>query len=50
MYDPGLYANRAWKAYVVLIGFSPIGCTLIRITVTLGYEYHFFVAVIIEIT
>jgi hypothetical protein len=30
----------------VLIEFSPVGCTSIRITVTLGYEYRLFVAVI----
>jgi hypothetical protein len=30
----------------VLIGFSPAGCTSIRIVVTLGYEYRLFVAVI----
>jgi hypothetical protein len=25
---------------------SPVGCTLIRITATLGYEYRLFVVVI----
>jgi hypothetical protein len=28
------------------IGFSPAGCTSIRITATIGYEYLLFVAVI----
>jgi hypothetical protein len=30
----------------VLVGFSPVGCTLIQIAATLGYEYHLFVTVI----
>jgi hypothetical protein len=30
----------------VLIGFSPAGCTSIRITATLGYEYRLFAAVV----
>jgi hypothetical protein len=30
----------------VLIGFSPVGCTSIRITVTLGYEYRLFAVII----
>jgi hypothetical protein len=38
MYGPGPYANRVWKACGVLIEFSPAGCTLFRIAVTLGYE------------
>jgi hypothetical protein len=38
--------DRAWKACGVLVGFFPAGCTLIQITVTLGYEYRLFVAVI----
>jgi hypothetical protein len=36
------YAGRTWigvgSVRVVLVGFSPTGCTLIRIAVTLGYE------------
>jgi hypothetical protein len=46
MYGQGPYMDRAWKACGVLIGFSPVGCTLIRIVMTLEYEYHLFVAVI----
>jgi hypothetical protein len=46
MYDPGPYTNRVLKVCGVLIGFSPAGCTSIRITVTLRYEYNLFVAVI----
>jgi hypothetical protein len=46
MYGPGPYVNRAWKAGVVLIGFSPAECISIRIATTLGYEYHLLVAVI----
>jgi hypothetical protein len=30
----------------VFVRFSPAGCTSIRITVTLKYEYRLFVAVI----
>jgi hypothetical protein len=30
----------------VLVEFPPAGCTSIRITATLGYEYRLFVAVI----
>jgi hypothetical protein len=30
----------------MLVGFSPAWCTSIRITMTLGYEYRLFVAVI----
>jgi hypothetical protein len=45
IYGLGQYANRAWKACGVLIEFSPVGCTLIQIAVTLGYEYCLFVAV-----
>jgi hypothetical protein len=31
---------KKWMLHVrgVLVGFSPVGCTLIRITATLGYE------------
>jgi hypothetical protein len=36
------YTRRTWTGVgsirVVLIGFSPTGCTSIRIAVTLGYE------------
>jgi hypothetical protein len=36
------YAGRTWtgvrRVRVVFVGFSPAGCTLIRITMTLGYE------------
>jgi hypothetical protein len=46
MYGLGPYVNRAWKACGMLIEVSPAGCTSIRITVTLGYEYRLFVAVI----
>jgi hypothetical protein len=46
MYDPGAYANRAWKACDVLIGFSPARCTSIQIDATLRYEYRLFVAVV----
>jgi hypothetical protein len=37
----GLSVECVWRVDQV----SPTGCTLIRITVTLGYEYHLFVAV-----
>jgi hypothetical protein len=40
------YVNRAWKVCGVLIVFSPVVCTSIQITATLGYEYRLFVAVI----
>jgi hypothetical protein len=40
------YANWAWDACGVLVGFSPAGCTSIWITATLGYEYLLFMAVI----
>jgi hypothetical protein len=37
-----VYAGRTWtgagSVRVVLVGFSPVGCTSIRITATLGYE------------
>jgi hypothetical protein len=37
------YTGRTWTGVgnvrVVLVGFSPAGCTSIRIAVTLGYEY-----------
>jgi hypothetical protein len=36
------YTGRTWTGVgsvrVVLVGFSPVGCTSIRITATLGYE------------
>jgi hypothetical protein len=36
------YAGRTWtgagSVRVVLVGFSPVGCTMIQIAVTLGYE------------
>jgi hypothetical protein len=36
------YAGRTWTGVgsvcVVLVGFSPAGCTSIRIAATLGYE------------
>jgi hypothetical protein len=38
--------DRVWDMCDVLVGFSPIVCTSIRITATLGYEYLLFVAVI----
>jgi hypothetical protein len=37
-YGRGSYVDRVWKACDVLVGFSPVGCTSIRIAVTLGYE------------
>jgi hypothetical protein len=37
-YGQGPYADRVWNACGVLSGFSPAGCTSIRITATLGYE------------
>jgi hypothetical protein len=40
------YVDWAWKVCGVLVGFSPAGCTSIRIVVTLEYEYRLFVAVI----
>jgi hypothetical protein len=40
------YADRAWEACGVLVGFFPVWCTSIRIAVTLGYEYRLFVVVI----
>jgi hypothetical protein len=45
-YGRGPYVDREWKACGVLVGFSLAWCTSIRITVTLGYEYLLFVAVI----
>jgi hypothetical protein len=45
MYGRGSYVDWAWKACGVLVEFPPAGCTSIRITVTLGYEYRLFVAV-----
>jgi hypothetical protein len=37
-----VYAGRTWTSMesvrVVLVGFSPAGCTSIQITATLGYE------------
>jgi hypothetical protein len=38
MYGWGSYADRAWKACGVLVGFSAAWCTSIQITVTLRYE------------
>jgi hypothetical protein len=38
MYGLRQYANQTWRAYGVLVGFSPAGCTSIRIAATLGYE------------
>jgi hypothetical protein len=32
------------SVHVVLVGFSLVGCTSIRIAMTLGYEYHLFAA------
>jgi hypothetical protein len=36
------YAGCTWTSvggvHVVLVGFSPVGCTSIRIAATLGYE------------
>jgi hypothetical protein len=37
-YGLGPYMGWAWKSCGVLVGFSPAGCTSIRITVTLRYE------------
>jgi hypothetical protein len=37
-YGLGPYVDWAWIACDVLVGFSPAGCTLIRIAATLGYE------------
>jgi hypothetical protein len=37
-YDPGPYADRAWKACGVLVEFFPVRCTSIWIAVTLRYE------------
>jgi hypothetical protein len=37
-YGRGPYADRAWKACGVLVGFSPTRCTSIRIAATLEYE------------
>jgi hypothetical protein len=37
-----VYVKRMWtgvgSVYVVLVEFSPVGCTLNRNAVTLGYE------------
>jgi hypothetical protein len=38
MYGLGPYADWAWKACVVLVRFSPVGCTSIQITATLEYK------------
>jgi hypothetical protein len=39
---PEAYVGRTWtdaeSVYVVLVEFSPVGCTSIRIAVTLKYE------------
>jgi hypothetical protein len=40
------YADWAWEACDVLVGFFPTWCTSIRIAATLGYEYHLFATVI----
>jgi hypothetical protein len=40
------YVDWTWKVCGVLVRFSPAGCTLIRIPVTLRYDYRLFVAVI----
>jgi hypothetical protein len=49
-YQQKAYTGHTWTGvgsiHVMLIGFSPTGCTSIRITVTLGYEYRLFAAVI----
>jgi hypothetical protein len=37
-YGLGPYADWTWDACGVLVGFSPAGCTSIRIIATLGYE------------
>jgi hypothetical protein len=37
-YDLGPYTDWAWKPCGVLVVFSPIWCTSIRIATTLGYE------------
>jgi hypothetical protein len=38
MYGPGPCADWAWETCDVLVRFSPIGCTSIRITATLRHE------------
>jgi hypothetical protein len=38
MYGLEPYVDWAWKVCDVLVGFSSVGCTSIRITVTLRYE------------
>jgi hypothetical protein len=45
-YGLGPYVDLAWHACGVLVGFSAARCISIRITVTLGYEYRLFMAVI----
>jgi hypothetical protein len=45
-YGLGPYVDWAWNVCGVLVGFSPAGCTSIRVIVTLGYEYRLFAAVI----
>jgi hypothetical protein len=42
----GTICESSMESVCVLIGFSPVGCTSIRIAVTLGYEYRLFVTVI----
>jgi hypothetical protein len=37
-YGLGPYADWAWNACGILVGFFPVVCTSIWITVTLGYE------------
>jgi hypothetical protein len=38
--------SKSVGACGVLVWFSPVGCTSIQITMTLGYEYRLFVAII----
>jgi hypothetical protein len=45
-YGPGPYTDWAWKACGVLVGFSPTGCTSIRITWLSDMINHLFVVVI----
>jgi hypothetical protein len=40
------YVDRHKKCACPVYQVSPAGCTLIRITVTLEYEYHLFMSVI----
>jgi hypothetical protein len=45
-YGLGPYADWAWDACGMLVGFSHVGCTSIRIAASLWYEYRFVAAVI----